>query len=79
MGKVTFSLVVIALVVLTYLILTAAMPVFVATSNTAASDPSMASFPSAEAALRTSPIWIYFIPGIVGIVAIAIKLRSKEK
>jgi len=68
-------------IVVTYIILAAAMPTMRAiTSETLVSfnaSANMSNFPGTYAAVESSPMWLWFIPLLVGIVTSAVILKKK--
>lgn len=79
--KVKLIAIIIGGVIFCYLILTAIMPVFTDVTGTAnetiTASSNWTDYPGSQAALVGAPFWIYFIPGVVGIVAIVFVLKSK--
>jgi len=73
---------IIAGVVIIIIFITAIMPVFVdftSTANTTiAASSNFSDYPGTQSALLAAPLWIYFIPVIVGVVAIVMVLREKR-
>ena len=66
-------------VVFAYILLAAAMPVFTSivssTSTEMQATANMTNQPGMVAAIETAPLWLWFIPGLVGIVAAAYMLK----
>lgn len=64
---------------MTYIILGLIMPAFNSiTSDTLVSfnaTANMTNFPGTYEAVASSPVWIWFIPGIVGVVTTAVMLK----
>lgn len=80
-NKIKLVALIIAGVILCYVFLTIIMPIFVdfaSTANTTIAESSnWSDYPGTQAALVGAPFWIYFIPGIVGMAAIVVVLKSK--
>ena len=75
---------IIAGVIVVILFITAIMPVFVdftSTANTTIftgfNSSNVSDYPGLQPALLAAPLWIYFIPVIVGVVAVVMVLREK--
>lgn len=68
-------------VIVIYIILTAAQPAIVEVANTAnvtmAASSNMSNFPGMAEATVAAPLWIYFIPGGVGLAAVIFILKRK--
>lgn len=80
-NKIKQVIFIIAGVVLVYVFLTIIIPIladFAGTANaTITASSNFTDYPGTQAVLVGAPFWIYFIPGIVGIVAIVFVLKSK--
>ena len=66
-------------VIVSCLILWAVMPVITSLSQVAYTDPSAANYTFYKAAVGAAPWWLFFIPILVGGVAIIIILRAPER
>lgn len=80
-NKVKLVGLIIGAVLFVYLVLLAIMPIFVEVTTTAnetitASD-NWSDYPGSQAVLVGAPLWIFFIPGAIGIASIVVVLRSK--
>ncbi len=66
-----------------YIMLAAAYPaiqVMVADSSASIGASTNATdFPGAKAAIDSSPVWIWFIPGLVGIITSVIVLKRRDE
>lgn len=80
MKKVGWVIVVWIGVIISYVILTAAMPAvnsLVQTANTTmAAASNMTNYPGTQDAILTAPLWLYFLPGGIGLVLTIIILKS---
>lgn len=80
MDKAKFVLFVVGAVILAYLIMTPLIPFISDVSSNAASNVTAsnysASYVGAVEAAQYAPLWIYFIPGVLGVGAIAWKLKK---
>ncbi|MFC1904655.1 hypothetical protein ACFLXT_02710 [Chloroflexota bacterium] len=78
--KITNMLIVWGAVIFAYIVLAVTMPVhqeMVATSRAdMAASANLSNMPGIDAAVASSPVWLWFIPGLVGLVVTAIMLRS---
>lgn len=67
-------------VVFVYIILTAAMPGITAVTGEAStllqSTSNMTNYPGSLEVVESAPMWVWFIPGGVGIAATAVFLRQ---
>lgn len=81
MDKVKFIGLVIGGVIVAYLFLTVNMPLLVEVSGDAAAvieaSPSAGSYVGGAEGARYTPLALYFVPAILGIVLIVYKLRQK--
>ncbi|MBU1027405.1 MAG: hypothetical protein KKA31_06725 [Candidatus Margulisbacteria bacterium] len=68
---------IILLLVIVYLVLTAAMPTITTITVDTGNASGMSDYPETQAAIRSAPIWIYFLPGVIGIAAIVVMLKKK--
>jgi hypothetical protein len=53
-------------------------PLMTPAIQTAVSATDNTTYPFANAAIRAMPIWLYIAPAVIVLVAIVIKLRSKQ-
>lgn len=62
-----------AAVIFAYIILTAAMPaineIVETTNSTLTATSNMSNYPGTQEAILYAPMWIWFIPGLVGVVS----------
>lgn len=65
-------------VIVSMVIMTAAMPAIRSMTDIAASDPSASNYTGYPEATTAAPLWLYFIPVAVGGIATVIVLRSPE-
>jgi len=81
MKKVGWVIVLWAGIVIAYIILTAAMPAInslVQTANeTMVATSNMSNYPGSQEAILTAPLWLYFLPGGIGIMATVMILMAK--
>jgi len=63
-------------VIITYLILPAAQPAINEIIVTANASADLTNFPSAQHVVEAWPLYIWFIPGFVGVVLIVVTLRA---
>lgn len=75
MKKIFLIALIMGSVILSYIFMTAAMPFFVEMSSYAANVSD--NYSAYKAAMQGVPLWLYFIPAVVGIVGIIMVLRSK--
>jgi hypothetical protein len=79
-GKIAYCVAVIFCVIMAYVIMTAYYnPVVTEMANYAANMTDPTAYPEAHAFAGWSSIGLYFVPAIVGIVAIVWKLRQPEQ
>ncbi len=82
-NKIKLVILIIAGVILITGFMTILIPIladFASTANTTiAASSNWSDYPGAQGALIGAPLWLYFIPTILGIAAIVIVLRSKER
>lgn len=68
------------LVAVAYIILATMMPAInelVSTANTSlVESANMSNFPGTQEAVTSAPLWLWFIPGMVGIVVSVIMLKK---
>ena len=69
-------------VILAYLILAVTMPAGRELASQAATDleasANMSNFPGAQGFVESSPVWIWFIPGLVGMIITVTTLRAGD-
>ena len=67
-------------VIFAYIIMAAIMPAFtdiVSTANTTIqASANMSNLPGTMGVVQTAPVWIWFIPGVVGLVSTVVMLRK---
>lgn len=82
-NKIKLVAIIIGGVIFVYVFLLAIMPIFVDVTTTANATITASSnwtdYPGAQAVLVGAPLWIFFIPGIVGIASIVLVLKRKER
>lgn len=82
MAKLKFTGAVLGAVIVTYIIMTILMPVFstlaTAGADEVAESPNAESYIGAQEALNYFPLWIYFVPAVIGIGAIVIRLKQTD-
>lgn len=80
MKKVGWVVLLWAAIILTYVILTAAMPAINSlvqmANETMVATSNMSNYPGSQEAILTAPLWIYFIPGGIGLVGTVMILKS---
>jgi len=74
--KIALVIGVIAIVAISYIVLTATMPTITEMSEYAANYTGIGEYTDAKEAVSSAPLWIYFIPGGVGGIFIVLILRS---
>jgi hypothetical protein len=71
-----------AFVGLAYLVLAAAMPginsIVSSVNATLVATSNMSNYPGAQQAITTSPIWIWVIPGGVGVISSVVVLKRES-
>lgn len=81
MGKIGHVIIVVAMVVAVYLLMLVVMPVVVDMSLTANStmnaSSNMSLYPGASPALIASPWVLWFVPGVIGMIAIVVILKKQ--
>jgi hypothetical protein len=65
-------------VIVTILLMTVLMPAINGLVDIAKADPSAANYTAYSAALGSAPLWMYFIPVLIGGVAVILILRMPE-
>lgn len=69
-------------IIVAYIFLAAVMPAMneiISTANASlVASANMSNFPGTQEAVETAPVWLWAIPGIVGVVSTAILLKRKS-
>ena len=69
-------------VIVAYLILAVTMPAGRELVSQAATDlaasANMSNFPGTQGFVESSPVWIWFIPGLVGIIITVVTLKKSD-
>ena len=80
MNKLGGVAIIVFLVVVLYLILMAVMPVLtsvVSTANTTmAASSNLSNYPGTQEVVLASPWFLWFVPAVIGIIALIIHLKS---
>jgi len=77
--KLGYSVILWVFVAISYLVITVIMPAvnsIVSTANaTLVATSNMSNYPGLQPGIETSPLWLYFIPALVGVVIQVIILK----
>jgi len=80
MDKLKYVAVTWLLVIFAYIILAVMMPVLTGMAGNASTElqatSNMSAYPGMLGVIETSPIWMWFVPGGIGIIATAIFLKK---
>lgn len=74
--KIMLIILIVVGVVITYLVMAAIQPAVNDIISTANASANWTGFESTQAAVNSYPIYCWFLPGIVGLVAIVVVVRS---
>lgn len=66
-------------VIVTYIVMTAGYQTILDLVGIAYTDPSAGNYTQYKAVVGAAPMWLYPIPGLVGIIAIVLVLRAPER
>jgi len=69
---------IVAIVIVSYFIMTAAMPAISEMTGVAANATNIEDYAGSLEVVQSAPMWLYAIPAVVGGIAIIIVLRRKE-
>lgn len=78
MNKLFTILLIVAFVVIAYVSLLAINPVIVEVTSTAANQTDPSNFASNHYAIKTFPIWMWFIPGLCGVIGVVVTLKKNN-
>lgn len=77
--KIFWVVLIVIAVVVVEILLTAEMPAIRSIIDIAAADPSAGNYAGYSEALGAAPIWVYFIPILVGGIGVIMILRAPEQ
>jgi hypothetical protein len=83
MSKFFWVIVLWVVIIFSYVIITAAMPVMTSitteTAETLNATSNMSNYPGMLPAVQSAPIWLYIIPGGIGVIVTVGLLRSGSR